>query len=175
MSKLHILGEQLGLKFRLSMAGDEAEIERLIEERFGNRNSYRVLDNIENRYFVAVNKEDEIVAMTGLNDSKFYNGLEIDWTCVHPAYTGHNLMALMIEYLLKDCKQDVYCSCWRFDGKPINLRYAMQYNHFMPVLIPRITADSRFNALCKEKCKQYNPVDGYCKCYEDLYCRRHKE
>lgn len=172
MDKLLVLGEQLGLTFRWSIADDEKGIDKLIDERFGNRYSYGVLDDIEGRYFVAVNSDNEIVAITGLNDSKVYNGLEIDWTCIDGRYTGYNLMSFMIEYILKDCEKDVYCSCWRLNGHPINLMHAMQHNGFNPVLVPRISFDSMYNALCQKYCKNYNPVDGSCKCCEDLYCRK---
>lgn len=172
MEKLNKLGEKLGLTFRWSVTGDSDDIDHLIGQRFGNRYSYGVLENLEGRYFMAVNATGKVVAITGLNDSKFYNGLEVDWTCIDGEYTGHNLMSVMLEYILKDCNKDVYCSCWRLDKSPINLRHAMQYNEFLPVQIPRISFDSRYNALCKSSCKNYNPVNGFCKCCEDLYMRK---
>lgn len=175
MDNLLVLGEQLGLSFRWSNVGDEEKVNGLIKERFGNRDKFNVTENIKERYFMAIDADGEVVAITGLGDFGDYAGLEVDWTCVDKRYTGYNLVSLMLEYLLKDCKVDVYCSCWRLSCHPINLLHAMQYNRFCPVLVPRITYDSEYNADCdREHCVNYNPMYGSCRCYEDLYCRKAK-
>ena len=69
------------LTYRKSKDSDEAIIKELIALRFGNIDSCGVTNNLDGRYTLAFDG-DTLVAMTGLNDSKFYNGLELDWTCV---------------------------------------------------------------------------------------------
>ena len=172
MDKLFVIGDQLGLTFRKSVAGDEEQIKNLMDIRFGPRFDNGPLNDIEGRYFVAVNGDNKIIAMTGVNDTKYYKGLEVDWTCSHPDYSGHRLITLMLHYLLKDCKQDVYCSCWRLEGHTINLRHAMEYNDFKPAILSRMSADTRYVGVCCEKCVCYDTSKEYCKCYEDLYYRK---
>ena len=175
MKDLWEIGKELHLGFRKSVAGDEAIIDGLIHKRFGSRASYKPLDNIEGRYLMAINDAGEVVAITGLNYSEYYNGPEIDWTCVDSRYTGHRLISSMIAELIKDCEEDVYCSCWRLNGKTINMRSAMQDNGFVPVLIPRVSFSSDLFAICKRDCINYNPENGVCTCCEDLYVRRKKQ
>lgn len=167
------LEDKFGLTFRKSTESDKAQLNNLIESRFGNRDRYNVCDSLENRYLIALNDNKEIVAMTGLNPSGLYNGLEVDWTCVSQNYTGHGIIAKMLGYLLQDCEQDVYCSCWRQEGKQINLYHAMQELGFKPVLVPRVTLTTEYYD-CGERCKKYNPITGACRCFEDLYVRKAK-
>ena len=164
----------LHLTLRWSKSDDYEKIKKLTESRFGNRDSQGIAENLDNRYLLLENEGGEIVALTGLNDSKYYNGKEIDWTCLDHRYTGHNLMALLIAEVIKDCTEDVYCSCWRFENGTINLRRAMAYNNFLPALIPRLTLCSKYTN-CREICSAYNPVDGVCTCYEDLYVRKYNK
>ena len=51
--------------------------------------------NKEGRYYVAVNQDKRIVAMTGLSDSKNYCGLEIDWTCWAKEYEHRGIITNM--------------------------------------------------------------------------------
>lgn len=162
------------LIFRMSKESDLDGIRLLLSKKFGVRDMYGVFDKLEGRYYIAVNSSGVIVAMTGLNYSYAYNGPEIDWTCVDDAYTGKGLMTKMISNVIANCKDTIYCSCWREFGKDINLKHAMAANGFKPIQVPRITYDTRHNS-CKEICTHYNANDnGFCTCCEDLYIRHLK-
>ncbi|MBQ6696706.1 MAG: GNAT family N-acetyltransferase [Lachnospiraceae bacterium] len=162
-----------GLSFRYTVAEDLLQIRHLVEQRFGNRDDYGVYDKLEGRYLVAVTEDAEIVAMTGLIDSKAYLGLEVDWTCLKKEYEGRGLVTAMLGHLLQKTKQDVYCSCWRWKGKSIHLKGAMKRLGFVPVMEPRVIYHSEYTN-CKQICVAYEPDGGCCTCCEDLYVRRKK-
>ena len=69
------------ITYRRSNKSDKNDILKLIESRFGNRDSYGVTDNLDGRYLLAFDDND-LIAMTGLIDGGFYAGPEIDWTCI---------------------------------------------------------------------------------------------
>lgn len=165
--------EYEGLSFRFSKAEDEEKIIALIEERFGNRKSFGAYENIENRYYMAEEADGTLVAITGLIDSGVYCGPEVDWTCILKSYEHRGIISYMLETLLQDVKQDVYCSCWRWRGGEINLKNAMNKFNFQQIMPNRTKYDSRYTN-CRIICKAYNPVEGHCICFEDLYMRRYE-
>ena len=158
------------LTFRMSTDADRENISSLIELKFGDRTRYHVLDNLEGRYFIAINNDGVIVAMTGLNFSNEYNGPEIDWTCVADDYTNKGLITYMISKVISNYNGDIYCSCWRNYHSVINLRNAMSKNGFVPVLVPRLNFSTDYYN-CKDICVKYKPINGVCTCCEDLYVR----
>lgn len=165
--------EDLGITFRYSKESDKDGIESLVTQCFGKRK--RAYDDLERRYYVAVNSLGEVIAMTGIIDEGLYNAPEIDWTCVRKDYRNKGLIVKMIGDILKECKSNIYCSCWRFPGKSINLRHAMMTLGFKPVLLERARWDSRYNCDCGNHCVGPKNEEGYCICYEDLYLWEHKE
>ena len=160
------------LTFRFSKKEDEEKIRILIETRFGNRKSFGAYEDIENRYYLAEEEDGTLVAVTGLIDSGVYCGPEVDWTCILEKYEHRGLITFMLDRLLRDVEQDVYCSCWRWRGGEINLKSAMGSLGFEPVLLNRTKYDSRY-LNCRVICKAYHPIEGYCTCAEDLYVRRY--
>ena len=155
------------LSFRYSRESDADGVVKLMEQRFGVRED--VLVNLPGRYYLAIDSNNEIVAMTGLSRNTKYNGLEIDWTCVDYRYCNRGLITHMIRTLITNVDKDVYCSCWRISSKPINLRHAMITLGFTPAIIGRVSQSTEF-CNCGNKCVVYN--GGICKCYEDLWVRR---
>ena len=159
------------LTYRKSKDSDEAIIKELIALRFGNRDSCGVTNNLDGRYTLAFDG-DTLVAMTGLNDSKFYNGLELDWTCIREEYEHNGIVYLMIKDLINTTEnytKDIYASCWKLgDNNIINLRHSMAKLHFTPVLYKRLMFNSKYNN-CKDICVNYK--EG-CWCQEDLYLRK---
>lgn len=159
----------MNITYRNSTESDKNIIEELIGQRFGNRDSYGVTDNLNGRYLLAFDN-NTLVAMTGLIDCGFYNGPEIDWTCIRKEYEGHGIITKMIETVIKDVKSDIYCSCWRlYDNQEVNLHHAMNKLGFELVN----KEHKKFNAEhynCKNICKGYKEN---CKCYEDLYIKRY--
>lgn len=155
------------LTYRFSTEEDKEIIERLLALKFGTRDGS--LLNLNGRYYLAFNELGELVAMTGISSNTKFNGLEVDWTCTHDDYIRKGVITDMIRVLIKDVKEDVYCSCWRWDGQPINLRHTMVTLGFMPVLVPRIAQSTQYSN-CAGICTHYN--GGVCKCFEDLYVRR---
>ena len=158
------------LTFRMSTKEDKELLNDLVSSKFGDRTRYRVLDNLEGRYFIAINSDNVIVAMTGLNFSNEYNGPEIDWTCVDDSYTNKGLITYMISKVISNYNGDIYCSCWRNKNSVINLHNAMYKNGFVPAIVPRITYTTEHNC-CSNICVKYNPINGICTCCEDLYIR----
>ena len=153
--------------FRYSKKSDAPAIEKLIRLRFGVRKS--AMMDIENRYLLCFDGSN-LIAMSGLNRSCAYNGLEVDWTCTHPCYERQGIMSAIFAKMLADVKEDVYCSCWKSCGKTkVNLSSIMHRYNFVPIVEPRVSFDSRYNN-CASTCAGY--VGTGCKCCEDLYVRR---
>ena len=154
---LYLQGKRISMiKYRKSTEYDKVNIQKLIEERFGNRESYGVLDNIENRYLLAYD-DDRLIAMTGLNNSGYYNGLEVDLTCILKEYEGRGIITHMLTELLKGCTRDVYCSCWRVtDNEKVNLYHSMQSLGFEIAIRGRINFNSKYNN-CSNICKNSKP------------------
>lgn len=157
--------------FRMSTEDDLDQIVKLIDKRFGDRNDAGVTENLNNRYLLAFDR-DKLIAMTGVSDSGAYNGLEVDWTCVLKEYSGHGLVVKMLRMLLKNCRQDVYCSCWRLGNRPYpNLDRVMKELGFIEV----IRGWKHFNCMynkCRDICVG---TCDYLGCYEDLYLLKYKD
>lgn len=160
---------------RWSHSDDMIAVKELLYICFGERPT--ALKNIEGRYLLLFDKKN-LIAMTGIDKSESYNGLEIDWSCVHPDYRRRGIMTALFQEMINNTKADIYCSCWRKVDKPINLRKQMSEFGFVPVLIPRVQYDSRYFCTCDAKgCNGgFSPdSDGVCHCYEDLYVRKYEK
>lgn len=160
----------MSITFRKSTENDKEIIIELIELRFGNRDKNGVTNKLNNRYLLAFDN-NLLIAMTGLIDEGYYNGPEIDWTCIRKEYEGQGIIDSMFEKLLKDIKTDVYCSCWRLYNRDyVNLQHIMDKFDFKLVIKERVKAVAEHNK-CRDICNMY--IEG-CKCYEDLYIRKYK-
>lgn len=153
---------------RYSRYWDKIEIENLIEDSFGSRGCFGVMENISGRYLV-YELNGNIVAMTGLtSDTVYKDGLEIDWTCTAEEHRGKGIMRMLFKKLLKDVEDRVYCSCWKIrDNKAPNLKSIMDEFGFKCILEPRVKYDYRYNCPV-EYCSEYSLE---CYCSEDLYVR----
>lgn len=125
--------------------------------------------NLDGRYFMAFD-DDKLVAVTGVNSTGIYKGLEVDWTCVLPEYRGHNIMTIMLKHLLDSATEDVYCSCWRVLNNPINLHKAMYQCGFEQVQEGRHVYSKQWYYACDD-CIYHNVVN--CRCCEDLYVKHY--
>ena len=159
------------IKYRKSKDGDSKIIKELVGKRFGNRDAYNVTANLDGRYLLAFDG-DKLIAMTGIMYNGFYNGPEIDRTCIDKEYEGNGIITLMLSQLLKDIKSDVYCSCWRLGyNNKVNLDYQMKTLGFEPAIYERVRFNSKYHD-CSSICVNYK--EG-CFCCEDLYIRKYKE
>ena len=168
---------------RFSRSSDKEQIKRLTMLCFGDRDHYDILKNIENQRYLLAFTNGMLVAMTGLIWSNEYNGLEVDWTCTHPDYQHKGIMHNLFERICTLTDEDIYCSCWRYDGfKEVNLHSLMRDFGFEAVLEPRVTWDTYYNCSCGRNgycCHQTKSISSagiitknHCRCYEDLYIRR---
>lgn len=162
----------MSLQCRLSTGFDVFLIEELIQECFGDRDQFGVLENIEKRYWLIFDG-DKLVGMTGLlNDSPEYNGAEIDWTCLLPKYRGRGIMTNAIKEVIKNCDKDIYCSCWKNKGKDkINLHNSMDELGF--VLVSE--GHKKYNSKSTKACAVCVNRVTDCYCQEDLYVKYHKK
>ena len=158
------------LTFRFSTSSDWGIIFNLLKHCFGFKHSDWD-GSLDGRYYMAFDG-DNLIAVTGINDTGLYKGLEVDWTCVSPSYRGNNLISIMLKDLLRDVDTDVYCSCWRVLDRSINLHNAMSKCGFTLIQKQRSAYGKGWYYACDE-CV-YSNIDG-CRCYEDLYVRRYKE
>jgi GNAT superfamily N-acetyltransferase len=157
------------MEFRYSTEEDLEMVKELFLEQFGERPNYVPFNDFEGRYLLAFDGE-KVVGMTGLNKSGYYNGLEVDWTCVKEDYKRQGIMTQMFEVLFQNCQSDVYCSAWHLSGKDrANLHSILARFGFVIAIPEYKKADTRYFA-CKEICKNYN--GGDCSCLEDLYVRK---
>lgn len=173
---------------RLSRKEDELEIEKLLVACFGTLCLEEALQNIEGRYLLAFD-DKKLIAMTGLNWSHEYNGIEIDWTCTHPDKQNQGVMTWLFERICSLTDEKIYCSCWReSEIDKVNLNSLMEKFGFKEVLPNRATWDTRYNCrasrgyycarykecLCvqSEDDKRMDSHERYCKCFEDLYLRK---
>ena len=155
---------------RLSKESDKQQIQQLIETCFGDRLNKKYLDNLDGRYYV-IELDNKIVAMTGLcNNTKFKDGVEIDWTCTHPDFRNRGLMHKLFTKIINLTNKNIYCSCWKLPEKDyVELGSLMKSFSFNCISEAYITCDlskCKFNN--KKGCANYRPN---CKCQEDLYLR----
>lgn len=159
------------LEYRKSTEIDRNKIDTIMHICFGDGYQDISLNEINNRYLLAFDN-DKLIAMTGLCESLEYVGKEIDWTCILPEYRGRGIITNMIREVIKDCQDDIYCSCWRLIGDDkVNLDYAMQELGFVCVVKDHKKYDNMYHQVCLGCVKRY---DG-CKCCEDLYLRNFKK
>lgn len=157
---------------RKSRQSDYSDIRRLIELCFGNREAFGAYDDLDGRYIMCF-VDDQLVAMSGINDSSRFNASEIDWTCTHPDYRHKGYMQKLFKYMLADIKTDVYCSCWRIaDSSRVNLQTLMDMYNFQEVVHEREHCIVPHNCHFKNKRDCAYFTTGHCECYEDLYLYR---
>lgn len=157
---------------RKSTVNDSKIVAALLLVCFGDRVKYGAINNLEDRYFLAF-EGNQLVAMTGLQkESPLYYGSEIDWTCVLPEYRGRGIITNLMSMAIKECDNDIYCSCLRLhDNTKVNLDFCMKILGFELVQ----KAHKRFCALYNKECDDcVYKTDGDCICCEDLYIRRNK-
>lgn len=157
---------------RLSREDDAEDILRLIKIGFSEKNPDEILEGINGRYLLAVDR-GFVIAMTGLIWSKEFQRFEIDWTVTHPKYRGQGIMHELFKRLCQLTDDEIYCSCWRpSTNANINLKSLMHDFGFEEVMVPRVIWDTRYN--CRNACKtcvRKRDLGGYCRCQEDLYVR----
>lgn len=155
---------------RKSTTNDSQIIAELLLACFGDQVKYGAVDNLENRYLLAF-KDNKLVAMTGLQkESSFYNGSEIDWTCVLPEYRKQGIITEVMSLAIEGCSEDVYCSCLRLhDNTKVNLDFCMKTLGFELVQ----KAHKQFCSLYNKSCNDcIYKKESYCICCEDLYVKR---
>lgn len=156
------------IHYRKSKESDLEQIKNLIETCFGDRTAYFVYYNLDERYSLAFD-DNKLIAMTGITDDCVYDGLEVDWTCVHPDYRHLGLVTDMLRELIpSNCDKDIYCSCWKTSDK-INLYHAMKEFGFELSVENYRTYESNSEA-CKI-CVNNGKIEN-CHCSEDLYIKK---
>lgn len=141
---------------------------------FGDRDNVEPYDNLDDRYWLYF-KDDELVAMTGLMDSKEYRALEVDWTYTHPDHRYKGYMQSLFRETLRGIEVPVYCSCWRMPGRDrVNLQTIMDMFDFKEVIKPRVTWNVPHNCSRNYAEGCVNCAGDNCICYEDLYLRKPK-
>ena len=159
---------------RKSTYDDKEAIRYLMSLGFGDRDNVEQYDNLDDRFWLYF-KDDELVAMTGLMDSKEYRALEVDWTCTHPDHRHKGYMQSLFREMLRGIEVPVYCSCWRMPGRDrVNLQTIMDMFDFKEVIKPRVTWNVPHN--CSRNFAEgcVNCTGDNCICYEDLYLRKPK-
>lgn len=159
---------------RQATLNDVAKMEELMYSSFGNREDATSFRLHTDKYLV-YEVDDKIVAMTGILYSNEYKALEIGWTCTHPDYRQLGIMHKLFEEILKEVKENVYCSCWHLsDREHINLYKLMRDFNFICVARPRVSWVNGHNChhnMTDNLCT-YCTGDG-CHCTEELYFREY--
>lgn len=154
------------LYYRMSTKDDFSQIKELMMLRFGDRERFNVLDNIDGRYLLCVTKDNEVVAMTGIINEGNYIYPEIDWTCIKPEYEGNGIITSMMKLLLDKTDTNIFCSCWRWSGNEyVNLQRTMDTLGFKKVMPEHKKFDARYYDFCAECTYRKDN----CMCYEDLF------
>lgn len=158
------------MEIRRSTLSDIHKIERLVLTCFGVREE--PYTHVDGAYYLLF-EGDVLVAMTGLVSDTGYDGLEVWWACTLPEYRHKGYMQALFAEMLKDVRENVYCSCWRVaDNERVNMHTLMGMFGFECVLRPRVAFMSPHNCSYRSsvECVNYGGVG--CHCYEDLYLRR---
>lgn len=167
---------------RFSKKTDESQIRELIRLCFGYGDHCGAFKNLNGRYLLAFDDEDNLIGMTGLIWCKEYNGYEVDWTCTHPNYREMGIMHELFKRICSLTDENIFCSCWRLqDKEQPNLHSLMKDFGFKEVIHTRVTWDTNYN--CHSGQSYYcaaepshvehgTLVKSPCRCYEDLYLRK---
>lgn len=160
------------ITIRKSNEADEKIIKKLFIASYGYRRGLKEpFIELNNRYRLLFVNND-LVAMTGLKWNDEYRAMEIDWTCTHPNHRHKGYMQLLFKDMLKNVKEDVYCSCWRIAGhKYPNLFSLMSLFNFKRIIENKYHCKVPYNCHYANGCKYNNGLN--CECYEDLYLRKY--
>ena len=158
------------ITYRRRVASDYPGIAKLIYEIFGILELDDALGGIENgRYLLALDGK-EIIALCGINESDYYNSLEVDYVGTKKEYRNQGIMTWLFEHELDRVGEDidVYCSCWGMYDRDVNLKHIMKRFGFELVTPHAVTVSSNYRRNC-EFCIEYRKE---CYCREDLYLRK---
>ena len=149
-------------------------LKSLLSESFGRIAEIRgALNRDILKYYQIVLDDETPVAVTGIVPSEFsmFDGYEVSWTCTSPRYRGNGICTELLRKCILNLPKDgipVFCDCWRFPGKQINLFSAMQSNGFQ-LLVPEASVFStKFSKLCVS-CTYRQDGELSCKCYTDVW------
>lgn len=155
---------------RKSTSADFNQLYECFSKCFGARGEdYKALQNLDGRYYV-YELDGKIIAFTGIEDDGEFTAPQITYTGVDPDYRGHGYLAALFEEMLENHTGDLYCSCWRMLGRPINLHYHMVTFGFEPVAVPHKSWFAKHE--CPDSFICVNRCGENCRCFEDLYLRR---
>lgn len=164
----NVKGEDIN--YRMSTEQDKEGIEGLIKSRFGIRS--KSLEDLDNRYILAINSKGTVIAMTGLKTkgNLRYKGYSIERTCILQEYEGNGIITGMLSYIIKDAHGRIFCNCLRRseNGENVHLHHAMTTLGFREVIRNNEQWHAEYN------CNSYNTEDCIwyhegCKCYCDLW------
>lgn len=156
---------------RYSRVSDKAELHELLGMCFGDRDTFEPLEYLAGRYLLYI-ENGKIVAMTGLSTKTVLDGLEVDWTCTHPAYRGRGYMSALFDRLVNITDEDIYCSCWKTpDSEEVNMKKIMDNYGFLVVKENyKVSEGTHKYSFCnRQGCVEYKEN---CRCTEDLYLRQ---
>lgn len=155
------------IDYRYSTIKDKQQIEELLAIGFGDDDNKTWVNNLDNRYLLAVD-DNKVIGLTGIIDENKYRRKEIDWTVVHPDYRRMEIMKNLFSILLKNIKEDIYCACWHKLNDKIHLHNIMDTFGFELVLL----AQKRWNAYHSECTLCPLKPGDFCECQQDLYLRK---
>ena len=156
---------------RFSRREDEIQIRLLLRLCFENRIDDSCTDNLDGRYLVFEDNK-RIIAVTGLKKIHNYkDGVEVDWSCTHPEFRHRGIMHQLFERMLEMTDENIYCSCWKMDGKDkVELHSLMENFEFECILEGHIKHNAiKCSCTDKQVCRNFHKG---CMCQEDLYVRR---
>lgn len=158
------------ISYRYSRESDAEELQALFDLAFGKLDGSQT-EHLYHRYLLATNESGVIVAASGLSETDYYDGLEIDWTCTHPAFQQQGIMKELFRRLLDTTDQRVYCSCWVTCEENCHLGRLMEYFGFYKIITQRLKCT--YPVCCQEVRHSTCPYTTgmYCSCTEDLYVR----
>lgn len=158
--------------FRYSKDIDKNKVDTLLKVCFGDRSNVGALDDLINRYLLAFDNDDNLIAMTGITKKHSqFNGYEIDWTCCHPSYRRQGIISQLLKKVLSDVAIDepIYCSAWHHANK----EFANLHNILTGLDFSLIRCNYKF--FMKKHMKQCTMctqcLGDTCSCVEDLYVK----
>lgn len=156
---------------RMSTVEDLPDIMDLIKERLGNKEYLDFYNDLDNRYLLCYDG-NHLIAMTGINFSSKYKGLEVDWTLVRDVYEDSGIITEMLSLLLKEESDNtvVFAEVYRYaDNTLCVLQHAMDKLGFRLCLPKRVVFDSRYHTCSKDCSRRIEGV--HCSCSIDLYIK----